>query len=473
MLGIVAIGLLGLTACGTAGRVGAPAPHAAPASHAASAPRVASASHVASASRAVSAPQAAAISTSAKPVPAPAGCGPFPPQRAWIDDVGPAGKVAWQVRLPTGPTMQGIALQPIVIGGVAIVAETNAVYALRLTDGRQLWKRVFPQVGSGTLAPYSALVYGLWQYRGAVIVLIGQASSASRLFSLNTATGAVRWYRPLGKQGETGTLTLTGDGGLAMTYGFATLTVVDLATGKIRWGRTAGNSPGPLAVDGVLIDPAGAVHGQTLGRLLGFSSRTGKLLWTRAGMSPQPEPQLASGVVLMTTANRVTALSPTTGRTLWTVTTAGTVYGASSGPSGIAISTEHPSRLLVINPKTGTVRWRAGYLGGQTPPLDTGTDLLYQGGASLIDLRAANGSVRWAVPTPATSLAQLLRVGGYAVAIGNSTKPNSPALVTAYWLATGKRAWTTKVPTFVQVPAAVAGTHLLVQSGDLSEGCPA
>ena len=113
-------------------------------------------------------------------------------------------------------------------------------------------------------------------YRATVIVLVGQVSSASRLLSLNTATGAVRWVLALGKQGETGDLTLTGDGGLAMTYGFATLTVVDLTTGKVRWGRTAGNSSGPLAVGGVVIDPAGAVHGQTSGRLLGFSSRTGR-----------------------------------------------------------------------------------------------------------------------------------------------------------------------------------------------------
>lgn len=447
----VAVGLLGATACGAACRADPSTSHAA------------------------SALPAGAIRASATPAPTPAGCGPFPPRRAWIDDVNSAGKVAWQVRLPTDPTQEGIALRPLVIGGTAIVAEENAVYALRLTGGHRLWKRVFPQVGNGPLSSYSAQVYGLWQYRGAVIVLVGQVSSASRLLSLNAATGAVRWDLPLGKQGETGNLTLTSDGGLAMTYGFATLTVVDLTTGKVRWGRTAGNSLGPLAVGGVVIDAAGAVHGQTSGRLLGFSSRTGKLLWTRTGMPAQPEPQLASGLVVMTSANQVTALSPATGRTLWRVSTSSPVYSVTSGPSGIAVSTQAPSRLLLIDPKTGRVRWRVAYQGGQAPPLDTGTDLLYQGGErfSLIDLRAANGSVRWAVRAPVTSFAQILRVGAYAVVVGNVAKPDSPALVTAYRLSTGKQAWTTKVPTFVQVPAAVGGANLLVQSGDITDACPA
>jgi outer membrane protein assembly factor BamB len=451
-LGLVVIGLLGLVACGTGGSDGAAPSHGA--------------------SRPASAVPAAAISSSASAAPTPStGCGPFPPRRAWIDDVNSAGKVAWQLRLPTDPTQQGIALQPLVIGGVAVIAEENAVYGLRLSDGRQLWKRVFPQVGNGGLGFWSGLAYGLWQYRGSVIVLVGQASSASRLFSLNAVTGAVRWYLPLGKQGETGTLTLTGDGGLAMTYGFATLTVVDLTTGKIRWGRAAGNSAGPLAVGGVVIDPADAEHGPS-GRFLGFSSKTGKLLWTRTGLPSQPEPQLASGLVLLTNANHVIALSPATGRTRWTVTTAGRINSASSGSAGIAVSTESPSRLYLIDPTTGRVRWHIDYQNLQAPSLQTATDLFYEGDG-LIDLRAANGSVRWAAPTPTASFGQMLRVGPYAVVIGNAIKPDSPSLVTAYRLATGKQAWTTKVPTFVEVPAAVAGANLLVQSGDISNGCPA
>jgi hypothetical protein len=166
VFGFVVIGLLA-AACGAAGRPDPATSHAA------------------------SALPAAVISPPA-PASASTGCGPFPPRRAWIDDVNSAGNVAWQVRLPTDPTQQGVALRPLAVGGIAIIAEENAVYALRLSDGHRLWKRVFPQVGKGPLSFYSAQVYGLWQYRANVIVLVGQVSSASRLLSLNTATGAVR-----------------------------------------------------------------------------------------------------------------------------------------------------------------------------------------------------------------------------------------------------------------------------------------
>ena len=192
-------------------------------------------------------------------------------------------------------------------------------------------------------------------------------------------------------------------------------------------------------------------------------------------MPPQPEPQLASGLVVMTNANRVTALSPATGRTRWTVTTASPIDSVTSGPSGIAVSTEFPSRLLLIDPKTGRVRWRVAYQGGQAPPLDTGTDLLYQGGEAVQPDRPACRQRVGALgrASPVTSFAQILRIGAYAVVVGNVTKPDSPALVTAYRLSTGKQAWTTKVPTFVEVPAAVAGANLLVQSGDVTDACPA
>jgi hypothetical protein len=78
-----------------------------------------------------------------------------------------------------------------------------------------LWRKVFPQ--RGLLDPGN--VYGLWQWDGSVIVLVGQVSSTPRLMSLDAATGAVRWALPLSKRGVTGSQALTGDGGLALVQG--------------------------------------------------------------------------------------------------------------------------------------------------------------------------------------------------------------------------------------------------------------
>lgn len=86
---------------------------------------------------------------------------------------------------------------------------------MRLSDGRQLWRTAFPQ--RGVLDPGS--VYGLWQWDGSVIVLVGQISSSPRLMSLDAATGAVRWTLPLSKRGVDDSQALTGDGGLVLVQG--------------------------------------------------------------------------------------------------------------------------------------------------------------------------------------------------------------------------------------------------------------
>jgi outer membrane protein assembly factor BamB len=394
-------------------------------------------------------------------------------------EVSSSGRVVWQLRLPTDPAQSGISLQPLVLGGTAVFAEENAVYALRRGDGHRLWRRVFPQAGSDSPAirPYSAMVYGLWQWRGTVVVLVGQVTSAARLISLNPATGAVRWTLPLSRQGVTGSLALTGDGGLAMIQGYATLSVADLTTGRLRWSRTAGHSLGPIAVGGVVIVGAEG-NGGSAGSVMGYNARTGKLLWTRHGMPDQPEPQVAPGhVVFYANTQSVSALSPATGRTLWRVRTAGPVHTLTAGPSGIAVSTSNPDRLYLIDPVTGRVRWHIPFTGSQVP-LDTGTDLLYAPAAAgnrqgLVDLRAANGSVRWAVPAPPTVSGLVLRFGAYAVTVGGAIRPGTPGLLSAFQLSTGKATWTTKVPTLIQVPLAVAGTDLLVQPTDSVMACPA
>jgi outer membrane protein assembly factor BamB len=388
-------------------------------------------------------------------------------------EVSSSGRVVWQLRLPTDPTQSGIALQPLVLGGTGVFAEGNAVYALRLSDGHQLWRKVFPKSSDF----FASAVYGLWQWRGTVIVLVGQVSSAARLVSLNAATGAVRWTLPLSRQGVTGSLALTDDGGLAMIRGYGTLSVADLTTGRLRWSRTAGHSLGPLAVGGVVIVGAEG-NGGSAGSVMGYNARTGKLLWTRHGMPDQPEPQLAPGhVVFYANSQSVSALSPATGQTLWQVGTAGPLHTLSAGPSGIAVSTANPDRLYLIDPVTGRVRWRIPFTGSQAP-LDTGTDILYAPAAAgsrqgFVDLRAANGSVRWAVPAPATASGLVLRFGAYAVTVGGAIRPGTPGLLSAFRLSTGKAAWTVKVPTMIQVPPAVAGADLLVQPTDPVMACPA
>jgi outer membrane protein assembly factor BamB len=457
-IGCVATGLLSAVACGaSSGAVKTSSPSGAPV-------------------------QAAATRTPA-PLSAATGCGTGPARRAWAEAVSASGRVIWQDKLPTNPTQSGINLQPVVIGGTGFFAEYQAVYALRLTNGHQLWRRSFPQAGND---PFSGMVYGLWQWHGSVIVLIGQVSTAARLMSLNPATGAVRWTLPL-RNGLTGSQALTGDGGLAMLWGYATLKVANLATGRIRWSRTAGHSAGPVAVGGVVVADAEG-KGLSAGSVMGYDARTGKLLWTRHGMPNQPVLLVTPGRVLVYSNTQmvyprpalwpVTALSIATGRTLWQTATAGPVDMLSAGPSGIAVSTSNPVRLYLINPLTGRVRWSRPFT-DTNAPLDTGSDLLYFGSAPgtsqpLVDVRAATGAVRWTASFHRAYGPDTMVSSGADVVLPFSGQPDtSGAGLSAFRLATGKAAWTHLLPTLVQVPLAVAGADLLVQPTDPVVACPA
>jgi len=421
-------------------------------------------------------------------------------------EVGPAGQVTWQQELPTDPQRAGIGVQPLVLGGTGVFAEENAVYALRLSDGRQLWRKVFPQ--QGALDPGN--VYGLWQWDGSVIVLVGQVSSTPRLMSLDAATGAVRWTLSLSKRGVFGSQALTGGGGLVLTQGSSTLTMVDLATGRVRWTRAGVSAPAPVVVAGVVIAAVQFTNGGSTGSVSGYDARTGALLWTRAGVTSQPQLAVAAGRVLVYGYDQdvsprpalwpVTALSPATGRTLWQTATAGPVTALSTGPSGVAVTTVNPRRLELIDPVTGRVRWNVAASPADSPPLDTGSDLVYLGDApggraGLVDLRSADGSVRWVAPVPlswspstaspapstavvpaagaAVAGGPVLLFGGDAVVAGSALPSGSPGALSAFRLSDGAPTWTATVPAQVHVPLSVAGGDLLVQPTDPSQACAA
>jgi outer membrane protein assembly factor BamB len=417
----------------------------------------------------------AAATRGARPAPtaSPPGCRPA--RRAWAAAVSDSGKVTWQVRLPTDPTQSGIALRPLVVGGEALFAEFNGVYALRLGDGHLLWRRTFPAPKSD---PFGAgLVYGLWRGRGTVVVLVGQVSASSRLVSLNLATGAVRWTLPLSRQGVTGNLTLTADGGLAMIRGYGTLSVADLTTGRLRWSRTAGHSPGPVAVGTVVAAAAN-------GRAVGYDDRTGAVLWTRSGLPGEPVLAAAGGLVLVqsdvsggSAPTVVTALAPRTGRVAWRFAPGVSVGIMGAGPAGIVMTSYTPDRLYLVNPATGRPRWSVNSVATYTFPnlelVVTKTRVVLVEGRSglrLVDRRAADGKVLWSTPLSGYTSLHLALTSGVAgpnvVATTGPPGAGTASRLRVFRLGSGRLAGTATLPTLVQAPLAVAGSSTLVQLDD-------
>jgi outer membrane protein assembly factor BamB len=113
-------------------------------------------------------------------------------------DVTDAGIAAWAVQLPgTSSTYQGP--QPVAADGLAVFAFGNVISARRLTDGRQVWERAYPEPAGSA----DGDVGDLWLWHGELIALIaptslGQRAVDMRVQALSPVTGAVRWTADLG-----------------------------------------------------------------------------------------------------------------------------------------------------------------------------------------------------------------------------------------------------------------------------------
>ena len=416
-------------------------------------------------------PAAATPSAAARSTPAP-DSGTCPARGAWATEVTSAGRVAWQVRLPTAAQQQGIVLQSLAVDGVALFAEENAVYGIRLSDGDQLWRRAF----SKDIAAESGAVYGLWQSGGRVVVLTGQVSTSARLTALNPSTGAVRWTLPLPASGLLGSQAQASGGTLAVLRPNGVLESVDLASGRVPWSHRAGQSLGPATIGSVIA--AGSN-----GRVNGYDGRTGRVLWTVSGLPEQPDVTAVDGIFLAydnSDTGGVVALNPRTGRVEWRFGS-DTVLGA--GPAGIAFATYTPRRLYLVNPATGRARWSvptfaAAEGGNPGQLLEAGSDVvLPEGGVtpSADDFRvvvrdAADGRMLWSAPlaggTDGFNLAPLSPPGGSAIAytVAQGTSIPTSTRLTVRRLGTGRQLASVTLPDMVLAPLTVAGTSILAQS---------
>ncbi|HTR96085.1 MAG TPA: PQQ-binding-like beta-propeller repeat protein [Trebonia sp.] len=394
------------------------------------------------------------------------------PTAAWASEVTSEGKIVWTVSLPVpaGDDLR-YGLQPVVSGDRVIVAEGSSVDALRLSDGHLLWRHVFPQA-RGSITGTVSFLYG---YGGEVIALVGQVSPASRLVALNDATGKVAWTRSLGKYAVLGSPVVAAGGVLAFLTPKGGLDAVSLRTGTPLWSRGYGagyGNPRLVAVGTRVIaakDPdLAAADG---GSVAAFSAQTGKVLWTRTGMSRQPTLLATSGSVLVYDQSQnvyptpvlfpVTELNPATGKTQWRIPTAGPVDAVWWSPGALTIATTgRTPRLYAADPVAHRVRWSAAVSADfDTAPLAAAGQLIYAKSAAnpdtLVSRGAASGQVRWSLRVPAEP--------HYLVAMGGGTTLASYYTVTAPGKVgalviskTGKVIAKIALPTAAQAPPAVA-----------------
>jgi outer membrane protein assembly factor BamB len=417
-------------------------------------------------------PAAAATPSAAGRSAAASDSGTCPARSAWATEVTDGGRVAWQVSLPTAAQQQGIVLQPLIIGGVGVFAEENAVYGIRLSDGRQLWRRPF----SKDIAAEAGAVYGLWQSDGRVVVLTGQVSANARLTALTPSTGAVRWTLRLPASGLLGSQAQGSDGTLAILRPNGVLESVDLASGRVLWSHRVGQSLGPAAIGSVIA--AGSD-----GRVAGYDGRTGRVLWTASGLPEQPDVTAVDGIFLAydnSDTGGVVALNPRTGGVEWRFGS-DAILGA--GPSGIAFATYTPRRVYLVNPATGRARWSVATFAvssGDNPGqlLEAGSDVVLPEGDvtppadvfRVVVRDAANGQELWSAPlaggTDGFNLAPLSLAGGQAIAVTSvqGAAFTTSTRLTVRRLGTGRQLASVTLPDLVMAPLTVTGTSVLAQS---------
>lgn len=413
------------------------------------------------------------------------------PVVSWAEEFTGSGHLAWKISLPVGGNPSGgNTLQPLVIGGVSVLAYNNGLYAVRRGDGRLLWRRVFPEAKTSV----ASFIGGMWQWRGSVIAQVGGDSSAAKLVSLNPATGAVRWTLSLGRQSLADAQALASDGMLVVLTAADRLEAADLTTGKLLWSRAYGDSAGPVAVGTVVIATKNhGSFGKWTRTITGFDARTGKVLWSRGNLPDEITVAAAPGgrvlvyqpypsIPLKPDAKPfpVLALSAQTGRQLWQLTTGKQVTTVWAGPAGVVVATGIPgtvlvedpgARLYLANPATGAVRWSAGgtHADPYTTALITSTDVVYvattPATGTVIDRQLATGALRWKATISDAYGRFLVRPSGPNVGVifPPASARKSPELL-ALDAVTGATRATVSLPDIVAGAPAVVGGDIVLQA---------
>jgi outer membrane protein assembly factor BamB len=418
---------------------------------------------------------------------------------AWADDFTDAGRLAWQVGLPANPGLAyGEPVSPLADGGVSVFPDGTALYALRLSDGHEVWHREFGTAKN----PAQGVVDGLWAWHGSVIAAFGTDSPV--LVSLDHATGAVRWTARLAAEGLEDAPVVTSDGVLAVLTQTGTLRAFDLATGRQLWSTKYAKA-GLLAAGSVVIGNAG--HGSNITNLTrtltAFGGRTGKIAWSATGLPggsqfvPAPGGRLLMYDVPLPlppgtrrpAPGPVTALDAATGKTLWTLSTGRPVSAVWASAAGVVIATGIPGTVLVKDPSArlfladlaaGQVRWSAsGHTDPYTTPVVTPADVITvattPATGTVTDHTARSGTVRWTAPISDVGGRFLTQPAGPDVLVtfppAAATKPSR---LLALDVATGATRATDPLPytTTVGAQPAVAGPDALVEPETASCAVP-
>ncbi len=401
-------------------------------------------------------------------------CAAPPKPAAYALDVATPGRVRWQVPLAGRPAFGSSRLSPLAVGAVAVFAQNDVLYGLRLADGHRLWSRAF-----------SLDIEGMWRWQNLVVVLTPNGHSGlppPMLTAVDASTGRARWTRPMAAGVDDPTP--TADGGLVFTRGDGVLEVVDLSNGRVRWTRpVSSNEVPPVAVGGAVLFAATS-------QLTSYDGRTGQIRWTDTLMPIQLANDLgelslqaAAGLVYLTGVQQSAGGQPTPvllgisaadGRVKWQFVPSRPETLGNYAPGLVSVTSSSSGTWQdELDPATGRVRWQvasaydaiATPVGIVTAPGPDGTDQISVHdtltGQTRWIARLAGLNLRWRPQAPALPvfLAGPLLVVPAAGLVG-------PELLTAFHMSDGHRAWQIATLEPVAAPPSAVPGGMLVYTAD-------
>ncbi len=248
---------------------------------------------------------------------------------------------------------------PVIYGNdVFQLADDAVLSAIDKRTGRVIWTRRLGQLSASSPAVTANTVY-------VTILSSGHHASPGRVIALNSADGAVRWWRGLPSPSESSPLIDRGRLFFGSQSGI--VYALDDRDGAVLWVYHAAGAvkASPTLSDGVLY------FGDYSGHVQAVSEQTGRALW----VSSSEGALLGSGtfystaavvygrVFLGNTDGRVYAYDAFTGRLDWAVQTGAYVYAspAVTNAPGIGPTVflgSYNGTFYALNARTGHISWR-------------------------------------------------------------------------------------------------------------------
>lgn len=299
----------------------------------------------------------------------------------------------------TGDSFVGVTPITVVLDDGLVFTSSNAVYALDLSTGEEVWSYT---ADLGFVSPVAVADGALYA-----------AGEDGSVYAFETATGDVIWETTLTEMAAVDGGPLIDGDTLYVTSWDGNAYALDLERGDVLWDAPLGGIPSgqPAFADGLLV-VAGPPYGNgAFNGLLAFDAASGDRAWAFAIDVPIfPAPVIADGRVYVSGDEGLYAADLENGGELWLVDTGAPVASAPAVVDGVAYVVNDDAVLGAYDARSGEEIWTTEVdgsgLGGITVTTTEDGDVLILVGDATGTLHAfdEDGAEAYAVDTGSAEL---------------------------------------------------------------------